>query len=110
MIDATLVIEKDLHMRANVYGKENVNTVECLKYFVDTSNDYALQILMLNETEIAARILLNCDSLLSSNVFGYYPFFKHVTSINLAHVFNRTGNVRISLKYLKRALDDGQQC
>lgn len=42
MIDATLVIEKDLHMRANTYGRDHVNTVECLKYFVNTCNDYAM--------------------------------------------------------------------
>jgi len=107
MIDATLVIEKDLHMRANVYGRDNVNTVECLKYFVNTCNDYAMQILLLNETEVAAKILLNCESVLSSSALGFFPFFKHVTAINLAHIFNRTGNVRISLKYLKHALENG---
>ena len=110
MIDATLVIEKDLHSRCKTFGSDNVNTIECLKYFINTCNDYAMTILLYNENEVAARMLLNCDSILTSNVFGNYPFFKHVTSVNLAHIFNRNGNVRLSLKYLSRALEDGQQC
>jgi hypothetical protein len=42
MIDATYVIEKDLDMRANMYGKDDANTEDCLKYYVNTCNDYAM--------------------------------------------------------------------
>ncbi len=88
-----------------MYGRDSMSSIECLQHFVQTCNDYASTCILNNQTRCALELLLTCEQMLISGLVGNYPAYKFQTFNNLAHAHNVQGNVRISLKYLMRALE-----
>jgi len=63
-------------MRVQLYGKESVSVIECLEYYVKTSNDYALHCISEGELRVAVDILTKCEKMLVSGTIGHFPNYK----------------------------------
>ena len=107
VLDSVLSIENDLKMRIKMYGTTSVTTLETLRHFVKSCSDHAGHALKKGQHRLAIEILGICEFALNSGQAGEHPNFKFEIFNNLAHAHNVQGNVRLSLKYLKRAVENG---
>ncbi|CAI2361096.1 unnamed protein product [Moneuplotes crassus] len=102
-------IREDWNSLNKKYGQHNSNTRRLLKYYVEKVCETSLELLRMDEKELALSMLKNTEEDLPSSEMEY-SYYKYKINYNIAHICSECNRTKACIKYLTRALVCAEEC